>query len=100
MGHSIFALLARISLDILRADLTALAPRDDTDRALLVMGMIARTAESFGLTSIAGGVTPELRAGVVAGGVDLLHGRSEPHDLTVEDLAALVSRGDPELLPS
>ena len=56
MGHSIFALLARISLDILRADLTALAPRDDTDRALLVMGMIARTAASFGLTSIAGGI--------------------------------------------
>ena len=26
MGHSIFALLARVSLDILRADLTALAP--------------------------------------------------------------------------
>jgi diguanylate cyclase (GGDEF)-like protein/PAS domain S-box-containing protein len=96
MGHSIFALLARISLDILRADISALAPRDDTDRALLVMGMIARTAASFGLTSIAGGVsTPELRAGVVAGGVDLLHGRSEPHDLTVEELAELVSGGDP-----
>ena len=95
MGHSIFALLARISLDILRADISALAPRDDTDRALLVMGMIARTAASFGLTSIAGGIGPELRAGVVATGVDLLHGRSEPHDLTVEELAVLVSGGDP-----
>ena len=95
MGHSIFALLARVSLDILRADLNTLAPRDDTDRALMVMGMIARTAASFGLTSIAGGVTAELRAGVVAGCVDLLHGRSEPHDLTVEELAVLVSGGDP-----
>jgi EAL domain-containing protein (putative c-di-GMP-specific phosphodiesterase class I) len=95
MGHSIFALLARISLDILRADISALAPRDDTDRALLVMGMIARTAASFGLTSIAGGIGPELRAGVVATGVNLLHGRSEPHDLTVEELAVLVSGGDP-----
>jgi diguanylate cyclase (GGDEF)-like protein len=95
MGHSIFALLARISLDILRADLAALAPRDDSDRALMVMGMIARTAASFGLTSIAGGIGPELRAGVVATGVDLLHGRSEPHDLTVEELAVLVSGGDP-----
>jgi hypothetical protein len=27
--------------------------------------------------------------------VDLLHGRSEPHDLTVEELAVLVSGGDP-----
>jgi hypothetical protein len=59
------------------------------------MGMIARTAASFGLTSIAGGIGPELRAGVVATGVDLLHGRSEPHDLTVEELAVLVSGGDP-----
>ena len=60
------------------------------------MGMIARTAASFGLTSIAGGVSsPQLRAAVVAAGVDLLHGRSEPHDLTVEELAELVSGGDP-----
>ena len=58
--------------------------------------MIVRTAESFGLTSIAGGVsTPELRASVVASGVDLLHGRNEPHDLTVDELAVLVAGGDP-----
>jgi diguanylate cyclase (GGDEF)-like protein len=96
MGHSIFALLARVPLDILRADLNTLAPRDDTDRALMVMGMIARTAASFGLTSIAGGVSnPELRAAVVAGGADLVHGRNEPHDLTVEELAELVSGGEP-----
>jgi diguanylate cyclase (GGDEF)-like protein len=96
MGHSIFALLARISLDIVRVDLSALAPRDDMKRALLLLGTIAGTAATFGLTSIAGGVsTPELRAGVIAGGIDLMHGRSEPHDLTVEELAALVSGGDP-----
>ena len=44
MGHSIFALLARVPLDVVRVDLTALAPRDDTARALQVLGMIARTA--------------------------------------------------------
>ncbi|TFV90342.1 diguanylate cyclase [Blastococcus sp. CT_GayMR16] len=96
MGHSIFALLARISLDVVRVDLSALAPRDDTSRALLVLGMIARTAASLDLVSIAGGVgTPELREGVIASGMDLMHGRSEPHDLTVEELAELVSGGDP-----
>ena len=67
MGHSIFALLARVPLDIVRVDLAALAPRDDTARALKVLGMIARTLTSFGLVAIAGGVsTPELRAGVLA----------------------------------
>jgi diguanylate cyclase (GGDEF)-like protein/PAS domain S-box-containing protein len=96
MGHSIFALLARVSLDIVRADLSTLAPRDDTARALHVMGMIAGTAENLGLISIAGGVsTPELRASVVASGVHLVHGRNEPHDLTVEELAALVAGVDP-----
>jgi diguanylate cyclase (GGDEF)-like protein len=96
MGHSIFAMLARISLDIVRVDLAALAPRDDTERALVVLGMIARTLQSFGLTSVAGRVsTPELRAGVVAAGVHLMHGRSEPHDLTVEELAELLVRGNP-----
>jgi diguanylate cyclase (GGDEF)-like protein/PAS domain S-box-containing protein len=96
MGHSIFALLARVPLDVLRVDLTALAPRDDTARALMVLGMIARTAESFDLLGIAGGVsTPELRDGVVASGIQLMHGRTEPHDLTIEELAALVAAGNP-----
>ncbi|HEY0402621.1 MAG TPA: diguanylate cyclase [Blastococcus sp.] len=96
MGHSIFALLARISLDIVRVDLSALSPRSDTARGLLVLGMIARTAATFDLVSIAGGVsTPKLRADVVASGIDLMHGLSEPHDLTVGELAELVSGGDP-----
>ena len=47
MGHSIFALLARISLDVVRVDLTALAPRDDTARALQVLGLIVRTADEL-----------------------------------------------------
>jgi EAL domain-containing protein (putative c-di-GMP-specific phosphodiesterase class I) len=96
MGQSIFALLARVPLDVVRIDLAALAPRDEIDQALHVLGMIARTVQNLGMVSVAGGVsTPEVRAGVVATGVDLLHGRSEPHDLTVEELAVLVAGGDP-----
>jgi diguanylate cyclase (GGDEF)-like protein/PAS domain S-box-containing protein len=96
MGHSLFALLARIPLDIVRVDLAALATRDDTDRALQVLGAIARTTTSFGLVTIACGIsTPEIRAAVLAAGVQLLHGRSEPYDLTVEELAGLVTGGDP-----
>jgi diguanylate cyclase (GGDEF)-like protein len=91
MGHSLFALLARISLDMVRVDLAALAARDDTDRALQVLAAIVRTTTSFGLTAVAGGVgTPEIREAVRATGVDLLHGRGEPHDLTVDEVTALV----------
>ena len=96
MGHSIFALTARVSLDVVRIDLAALAPRDDVVRALHVLGLIVLTARNLGLVSVAGGVSsPELRASVVATGVDVLHGRSEPHDLTVDELATLVAGGDP-----
>src|SRR4029450_9684583 len=67
MGHSLFALLARIPLDLVRVDLAALAARDDTDRALQVLAAIVRTTRAFGLTAIAGGIgTPELREAVVA----------------------------------
>jgi EAL domain-containing protein (putative c-di-GMP-specific phosphodiesterase class I) len=96
MGHSIFALLARVPLDMIRVDLAALAPRDDTRRALTVLGMIVNSADGLGLLSIAGGVSsPELRDAVVATGADLLHGRTEPHDLTVEELVLLVAGGEP-----
>jgi EAL domain-containing protein (putative c-di-GMP-specific phosphodiesterase class I) len=92
MGHSLFALLARIPLDLVRVDLAALAARDDTDRALLVLAAIVRTTRAFGLTAIAGGIgTPELREAVVAVGVELVQGRGEPHDLTVDDVATVIA---------
>ncbi|WP_346621219.1 diguanylate cyclase domain-containing protein [Blastococcus montanus] len=91
MGHSLFALLARIALDLVRVDLTALSGRDDPERALQVLSAIARTTRGFGLTSIAGGTsTPELRDAVFAAGAHLAHGRALPHDLTAEDLAGLL----------
>jgi EAL domain-containing protein (putative c-di-GMP-specific phosphodiesterase class I) len=92
MGHSLFALMARISLDMVRVDLAALASRDDTGRALQVLAAIVRTTASFDLLTIAGGVgTPEVREAVLATGVQLLHGRGLPHDLTADEVAALVA---------
>jgi diguanylate cyclase (GGDEF)-like protein/PAS domain S-box-containing protein len=96
MGHSLFALLARISLDVVRVDLAALASRDDTERALQVLAAIVRTTTSFDLLTIAGGIsTPRVREDVLAAGVQLLHGRSEPHDLTVAEIAELLTGVDP-----
>ena len=90
MGHSLFALLARVPFDLVRVDLAALATRDDTARALQVLAAIARTTRSFGLVAVAGGVsTTDIRDDVLAAGVHLLHGRLQPHDLTVDDLARL-----------
>ncbi|UOY00239.1 diguanylate cyclase domain-containing protein [Blastococcus sp. PRF04-17] len=96
MGHSLFALLARISLDMVRVDLAALATRDDTGRAQQVLTAIVRTTTSFNLLTIAGGVhTPEVRRTVLAAGVALMHGRLQPHDLPVEALAALLPLPSP-----
>jgi diguanylate cyclase (GGDEF)-like protein/PAS domain S-box-containing protein len=89
MGHSLFALLARVPLDIVRVDLAALASRDDTARALQVLGAIVRTTGTFDLIAIAGGVgTEELRQSVFGLGAHLVHGRGLPFDLTVDGLAA------------
>jgi len=96
MGHSIFALLARVSLDMVRVDLAALATRDDTGRALQVLTAIVRTTNSFDLLTIAGGVSsPEVRESVLTAGVSLLHGRLQPHDLPVAAVAALLPGVDP-----
>jgi EAL domain-containing protein (putative c-di-GMP-specific phosphodiesterase class I) len=96
MGQSIFALMARVPIDVVRVDLASLAPRNELDRALHVLAMIIGTIQNLGMVSVAGGAsTPELRATIAATGVDLLHGRTEPHDLTVEELAVLVAGGDP-----
>jgi diguanylate cyclase (GGDEF)-like protein/PAS domain S-box-containing protein len=99
MGHSLFALLARISLDIVRVDVTALAARDDTARALHVLAAIVRATDAFGLITVAGGIsTPEVREAVLATGVPLLHGRSQPHNLSIEAVAALL--GDVDVVPA
>jgi diguanylate cyclase (GGDEF)-like protein/PAS domain S-box-containing protein len=100
MGHSIFGILARIPLDLMRVDLTALAPRDDTDRALYVLAAIARTSTGLGLTTIAGGISsPVLRDLALAAGVQLVHGRALPHDLSVAELAGLLTAAPVPALP-
>ncbi|WP_130504306.1 diguanylate cyclase domain-containing protein [Blastococcus saxobsidens] len=92
LGYSLFGLMARVPLDMVRVELPALAARDDTDRALLVLAAIGRTTTDLGLVSIAGGIaTTEQRDGAVAAGLQLLHGRALPHDLTVETLTALLA---------
>ncbi|MGY1618385.1 diguanylate cyclase domain-containing protein [Geodermatophilus sp. SYSU D00691] len=89
MGHSLFALLARVGLDAVRVDVAQLAGRDDRERALQVFAAIVRTAEAFGLQTVADGVdTPELRDAVLAAGADLVTGRIAPADLTAAEVAA------------
>ncbi|MCA0144908.1 diguanylate cyclase domain-containing protein [Blastococcus sp. LR1] len=89
LGYSIWALLARVPLDMVRVELANLATRDDTGGALTVLNSVARTMAALGLVSVAGGiVSAEQRDGAIAAGIDLLHGRVLPSDLTAEDLAA------------
>jgi EAL domain-containing protein (putative c-di-GMP-specific phosphodiesterase class I) len=92
MGHSLFALLARLPLDGVRVAVGALAGRDDDVRALQVLSAIVRTTTSFGLTTIADGIdTPELREGALAVGAEFVAGRVAPEDLRAEEVAALLA---------
>jgi diguanylate cyclase (GGDEF)-like protein/PAS domain S-box-containing protein len=96
MGHSLFALLARISLDLVRVDVAALAARDDTERALHVLSSIVGSTSDFGLVAVAGAIsTPELSAAAFEAGVDLVHGRNQPHDLSMAAVAQLVGGAEP-----
>ncbi|MCW2682664.1 MAG: hypothetical protein JWP33_577 [Blastococcus sp.] len=92
MGQSLYALLARVSLDLVRVDLATLATRDDTDRAMHVLASIVQTTAGFGLTAVAGGIaTAELLDASVAAGVQLINGRALPHDLTMEAFTDLLA---------
>ncbi|MBN1091229.1 diguanylate cyclase [Blastococcus sp. TML/M2B] len=92
MGHSLYALLARTPLDLVRVDLGALAGGEDTARALQVLAAIVRTTEQFGVDVVAGGITsPALREAALDAGVQLLHGRALPHDLSPGDVARLLT---------
>jgi hypothetical protein len=57
-----------------------------------VLASIVGSTSDFGLVAVAGGIpTPELCAASFGAGVDLVHGRSQPHDLTIAELADLVA---------
>jgi predicted signal transduction protein with EAL and GGDEF domain len=100
MGHSLFALLARIRLDGVRVDVGALAGRDDTARALQVLAAIIRTTTSFGLTAVADGVdTDEVREGALAAGAEFVAGRAAPEGLRADEVAALLTTPAAALLP-
>jgi EAL domain-containing protein (putative c-di-GMP-specific phosphodiesterase class I) len=89
MGHSLFALMSRVPLDLVRVDLTTLAARDEGDHAMQVLRAIAHLTESFGIGVVSGGIrTPQLKEAAVAAGAALLHGRALPHDMTVDEVRA------------
>jgi diguanylate cyclase (GGDEF)-like protein/PAS domain S-box-containing protein len=92
MGQSLFALLARIPLDVVRVDVPALAGPDDLDRARHVLTAIVHTAGGFDVTTVAGGVADAELLGIAGrAGVTLVHGRYLPHDLPIDALAGLLA---------
>ena len=96
MGQSLFGLMARVPLDTVRTDLTALNLRDDSAHALQILEAIVHITTGFGLTVIAGGInTDELRERIGAAGVQLLHGRALPHDLDRDGVAAMLTPAAP-----
>ena len=92
MGHTLFALLARVPLGAVRVDLASLAVRDDTGRALRALSAISRTAGEFGLPVIADGVDDEpARVAALRAGAALVQGRLLPSGLGRSDLERLLA---------
>jgi diguanylate cyclase (GGDEF)-like protein len=95
MGHSLFALLDRVMLDVVRVDLTSLTARGQ-EPGLQVLSAIVRTSVEFEVAVIAGGVrTEELREAAIGVGAQLLHGRALPHGLSAADLADTLTQPTP-----
>ncbi|MDT0277339.1 diguanylate cyclase domain-containing protein [Blastococcus goldschmidtiae] len=92
MGYSLYAQLARISLDLVRVDLGRLAAAQDLGHARQVLAAIVRTTDGFGIDVVAGGISsPEMHEAATTAGVRLLQGRALPHDLGPEDVADLLA---------
>ncbi|MFD2092776.1 arsenate reductase/protein-tyrosine-phosphatase family protein [Blastococcus deserti] len=77
---------------MVRVDLGTLTAPDDADIALQVLASIVRTAAGFGLTVIAGGIaTPAQRTAVLDAGAQLVHERTHPDGLGLDEIAELLA---------
>jgi EAL domain-containing protein (putative c-di-GMP-specific phosphodiesterase class I) len=92
MGHTLFALLARVPLAAVRVDLAALVVHADPGRAERALTAIARTAGEFGLLTVAEGIdTPTALAAAREAGAALVQGRLLPSELAPADVRRLLA---------
>jgi diguanylate cyclase (GGDEF)-like protein/PAS domain S-box-containing protein len=91
MGSTLWALLARVPLDLVMVDMRALDVPRHPGRSLQVLTAIERSASGFGLDTVATEVdSPEMLAAVRAGGLVSITGAVLPTGLTVAQLAVLL----------
>ncbi|WP_222262103.1 diguanylate cyclase domain-containing protein [Modestobacter marinus] len=91
MGSTLWALLARVPLDVVMVDMRALDVPRHPGRSLQVLTAIARSAHGFGLDTVATEVdSPEMLADVRAGGLVSVTGAVLPTALTAAQLAVLL----------
>jgi diguanylate cyclase (GGDEF)-like protein/PAS domain S-box-containing protein len=91
MGHSMFALLARLPLDAARFDLAGLSARG-LDRGLKIVAAMARTCADFDMLTVADGVdTEQALEGARRTGVGFAQGRAVPSDLSRDDVRLLLA---------
>jgi diguanylate cyclase (GGDEF)-like protein len=93
MGSTLWAQLARVPLDVVMVDVRDLAQPGDTERALLVLSAIHRSATTFGVRTVATEVaTPEEFAAIHAQGLVAIGGAVLPSDLRAAEVADVLRR--------
>jgi predicted signal transduction protein with EAL and GGDEF domain len=91
MGSTLWALLARVPLDVLLVDVRSLTGRGTGERALQVLAAIHRSAATFGVATVATEITTvEMLAELRAQGQMALAGPVLPTGLTAAQLASLL----------
>ncbi|SDY39342.1 PAS domain S-box-containing protein/diguanylate cyclase (GGDEF) domain-containing protein [Modestobacter sp. DSM 44400] len=93
MGSTMWALLARVPLDIVMVDVRDLAQPGDTERALLVLSAIHRSATSFDVRTVATATASrEMFTAIHAQGLVAIGGPVLPSDLDAGEVAAVLRR--------
>jgi diguanylate cyclase (GGDEF)-like protein len=91
MGATLWSQLARLPLDVVMVDVRNLTARGNSDRALALLGAIARSARTFDVDTVAKQVaTQEMLVELRTQGLVAVSGPILPSGLTAPQVAALL----------
>jgi predicted signal transduction protein with EAL and GGDEF domain len=91
MGSTLWAVLARLPLDVVMVDVRNLPPRGTAERALQLLGAIARSARTFDVDTVAKHISdPQMLEELRTQGLVAVSGPVLPTGLSAPQVAALL----------